>query len=45
MASRHQKPVSSNKGLPADLDYSSVEEVYDALRAKYDGQLDPETSL
>lgn len=29
-----------NKQLPADLDYSSVEEVYDELRAKYDGRLD-----
>ncbi len=29
-----------NKGLPADLNYASVEEVYDELRAKYDGKLD-----
>lgn len=35
-----KKPVSANKGLPEDLDYSSVEEVYDSLRAKFDGKLD-----
>ncbi len=34
------KPVSSNANLPDNLDYSSVEEVYDALRHKYDGKLD-----
>jgi len=31
------RPGQSN--LPADLDYASVEEVYDALRSKYDGEL------
>jgi carboxyl-terminal processing protease len=30
---------SSNKGLPANLDYSGVERIYDQLRVKYDGQL------
>lgn len=30
---------SVQKGLPEDLDYASVEEVYDALRRTYDGQL------
>lgn len=35
-----KKPVSANKSLPDNLDYSSVEEVYDALKTKYDGQLD-----
>lgn len=35
-----KQPVSSNKSLPENLDYTSVEEVYDALRRKYDGQLD-----
>lgn len=30
-------PVNSD--LPANLDYSSVEEVYDSLRIKYDGEL------
>jgi carboxyl-terminal processing protease len=35
-----KKPVSSNQGLPENLDYTSVEEVYDALRRKYDGKLD-----
>lgn len=34
------RPVSQNKGLPARLDYSSVNEVYQALKRKYDGQLD-----
>lgn len=28
------------KNLPASLDYSSVEQVYDSLRNNYDGQLD-----
>jgi carboxyl-terminal processing protease len=28
-----------NTSLPADLNYSSVEEAYDTLRAKYDGKL------
>lgn len=31
---------SVQKGLPGDLDYSSVEQVYDTLRTTYDGQLD-----
>lgn len=31
-------PVSS--GLPADLNYTSVEAVYDKLRVNYDGQMD-----
>ena len=31
---------SVSKGLPAKLDYSSVEQVYDNLRQNYDGQLD-----
>jgi len=34
----HGKPVAS--GVPANLNYSSVEQVYDALRRSYDGQLD-----
>lgn len=28
------------KGLPANLDYSAVEQVYDSLRENYDGQID-----
>lgn len=32
--------VSQNKELPANLDYASVEQVYDELRANYDGKLD-----
>lgn len=31
---------SANKALPADLDYASVEQVYDVLRRNYDGKLD-----
>ncbi len=31
---------SVQKDLPADLDYSSVEKVYDTLRRDFDGQLD-----
>ena len=31
---------SVQKDLPANLDYSSVEEVYDTLRKDYDGKLD-----
>lgn len=30
----------SQKNLPANLDYTSVESVYDELRAKYDGNLE-----
>ncbi len=33
------------KDLPADLDYTSVEEVYDALKSTYDGQLSAEDLL
>lgn len=31
---------TQNKDLPVDLDYSSVESLYDALKASYDGDLD-----
>jgi carboxyl-terminal processing protease len=31
---------SANKELPEDLDYSSVEQVYDLLKVNYDGKLD-----
>jgi carboxyl-terminal processing protease len=31
--------------LPADLNYSSVEEVYDALKKNYDGELDEQALL
>lgn len=30
---------SSNEGLPEDLNYESVEEVYDVLRRQFDGEL------
>lgn len=33
-------PNSANKNLPADLDYASVEQVYDLLKTHYDGKLD-----
>lgn len=33
-----KKPVSNN--LPQDLDYASVEQIYDSLRQNFDGQLD-----
>lgn len=36
------RPVSENRSLPARLDYSSVNQVYQALKQKYDGQLDEE---
>jgi carboxyl-terminal processing protease len=38
-------PTNQNKELPGDLDYSSVERVYDALRTNYDGELDTEKLL
>ena len=31
---------SENKTLPANLDYASVEQMYDTLKANYDGKLD-----
>lgn len=33
---------SVNNGLPADLDYTSVEQVYDSIKANYDGELSAE---
>lgn len=36
---------SQNKELPANLDYSSVEELYDALKKNYDGELDAQKLL
>jgi carboxyl-terminal processing protease len=36
---------SEQKNLPANLDYSSVEQVYDELRTNYDGKLDVEKLL
>lgn len=35
-----REPISSNASLPADLDYSEVERIYDLLRENYDGALD-----
>lgn len=39
------RPVSSNRGLPARLNYSSVNDVYQALKRKYDGKLDEQALL
>lgn len=36
---------SQNKDMASDLDYSSVEEIYDKLRLKYDGKLDASALL
>src|SRR5687767_13445099 len=36
-----RKPVQA--GLPADLDYSDVEALYDNLKATFDGELNTET--
>ncbi len=36
---------NENKSLHKDLDYTSVEQVYDALRQSYDGKLDENTIL
>lgn len=36
------EPVSSNKSLPSDLNYTGVEEVYDSLRQNFDGELSVE---
>ncbi len=37
--------ASANKGLPEDLDYSSVEQLYDELKKNYDGALDKQKLL
>lgn len=37
--------TTNTKDLPTDLDYSSVEKVYDALKEHYDGDLDTEKLL
>lgn len=39
-----KKIAGTNQSLPGDLDYSSVEQVYDLLRTNYDGEMD-ETKL
>lgn len=36
---------TQNSQLPADLNYASVEQLYDALRESYDGKLDQQTLL
>lgn len=36
---------SQNNNLPADLDYKTVEQVYDSIKANYDGELDVQTIL
>ncbi len=37
--------ASQNQDLPKNLDYSTVDEVYDVLRQSYDGKLDVEALL
>jgi carboxyl-terminal processing protease len=37
--------VATNNQLPADLDYESVEAIYDKLRESYDGKLDQQQLL
>lgn len=39
------QPISSNTSLPTDLDYREVEQIYDLLRANYDGDLDVDTLI
>lgn len=34
-----QQPIEQNQTLPDELDYSSVDEIYQALKQSYDGQL------
>lgn len=43
--SAFQQLQSQNESLPANLDMSSVQQVYDALRDNYDGQLDTQKLL
>ncbi len=40
-----QRPIAANSELPADLSYESVEEVYDALKNNFDGDLTTEDLL
>lgn len=40
-----RQAVQSNKDLPNSLDYSSVDEVYDMLRQKFDGELNEDDLL
>lgn len=39
------RAVSGNKELSEDLDYESIEDIYDELRSNYDGELDPEALI
>lgn len=40
-----QQVSRQNTGLPEDLDYATVESVYDKLRTQYDGKLDEQQLL
>jgi len=40
----HQNTESANQGLPAHLDYTSVDQLYTQLKQNFDGKLD-ETKL
>ncbi len=39
------RAVGSNNGLPENLDYSSIDTIYDSLRENFDGQLDEATLI
>lgn len=45
LALNKQQPVASNDQLPDDLDYESVEAIYDKLRSSYDGKLEKDQLL
>jgi carboxyl-terminal processing protease len=38
-------PNANNKSLPENLDYSSVEQLYDLLKSNYDGKLDQQALI
>jgi carboxyl-terminal processing protease len=40
-----REAITDNQTLPDELDYSSVNEVYQALKQNYDGQLDVDTLI
>lgn len=40
-----QRRTAVHEDLPTELDYSSVDEVYESLRSKFDGELDEEALL
>ncbi len=42
---RGLSPVATNASLPTELNYSSVDQIYDLLKDKYDGQLNKDQLL